>query len=590
MKNPHTWRYLTVQIILALIGLSIPAQIFHLQHSAEAKAILDAVYRYNGWEETFYPKRGDIYDSAGHLLAGNQTVYEVGVDLTALNALDENARPAQENNIALAAQLYLDMTYNEAIEKMKNPPYPDSTYVVLADNVAEDKALELKDLKEKSLYEPSGHNLNQLGFKAHYQRSYTENSLAANILGRVPPQDKAGHSGVEEKYNSLLAGTPLTVWVPADPILARELPTPPVGTTLILTFNRDVQAATEEVLDDAINNTGAVSGTIVIMDPKTGEILAMATSPRPNLSDDAHYGDTLSVEHPLNPAISKDYEPGSVFKILTMAAALDKGVVKPDTTYFDNGIILINNIPIRNWNNTVWGLQDMTGCLQHSINTCLAWVATQLGKDDFYNYLQKFGIGHTTGIDLAGETPGQMRLPMLADSGWTPIDLGTNAFGQGLSVTPIQMVMAASAIANDGQMVYPHVLYATVQDGKQKNTSSMIVATPIRAETAHTLNEMLAASLENEASKALVPGYRLAGKTGTAQIAPYATNNATNASFIGWGPLDDPKFLVYVWLEKPQADIWGSTVAAPVFKQVVEKLVVLMGIPPDNIRLQPAGP
>jgi cell division protein FtsI/penicillin-binding protein 2 len=152
--------------------------------------------------------------------------------------------------------------------------------------------------------------------------------------------------------------------------------------------------------------------------------------------------------------------------------------------------------------------------------------------------------------------------------------------------------MAASAIANDGKMVYPHVLYATVKDDKQQNTSPMVVATPIRADTARTLNEMLAISLEKEASKALVPGYRLAGKTGTAQmiIDGEYSQDVTNASFIGWGPVDDPKFMVYVWLEKPQTDIWGSTVAAPVFKQVVEKLVVLMGIPPDSIRLQTVSP
>lgn len=590
MKNPHTWRYLTVQILLALIGLSILAQIIHLQNSAEAKAILDAVNRYNGWEETYYPKRGDIYDRDGHLLAGNQTVYEIGVDLKALEdlkALDSSKHAAQQNNIALAAQRYLDMTYNDAIDKITNPP-PGAVYVVLADNVAEEKGKALENLRDSSLYEPSGQNLNQLGFKTHFQRSYTENSLASNILGNVPPQDNAGHSGVEEKYNSLLAGTPLTVWVPADPILAQELPTPPVGTSLILTIKREVQAATEETLDAAVSNTGAVAGTIVIMDPKTGEILAMATSLRPNLNDYAHYGDTLSIEHPLNPAVSKDYEPGSVFKIFTMAAALDKGVVRPDTTYFDNGVILFGGFPIRNWDDTVWGLQDMTGCLQHSINACLVWVASQLGNDSFYSYLQKFGFGHTTGIDLAGEAPGQMKLP--GDQIWTPIELGTNAFGQGVSVTPIQMVMAASAIANDGQMVYPHVLYASVQAGKQQNTSPMVVGTPISAATAHTLNEMLAISLENEASKALVPGYRLAGKTGTAQIPPYGANDATNASFIGWGPVDDPKFMVYVWLEKPQTSIWGSQVAAPVFRQVVEKLVVLMGIPPDNIRLQLAGP
>ena len=294
MKNPHTWRYLTVQILLALIGLSILAQIIHLQNSAEAKAILDAVNRYNGWEETYYPKRGDIYDRDGHLLAGNQTVYEIGVDLKALEdlkALDSSKHAAQQNDIALAAQLYLDMTYNDAIDKITNPP-PGAVYVVLADNVAEEKGKALENLRDSSLYEPSGQNLNQLGFKTHFQRSYTENSLASNILGNVPPQDNAGHSGVEEKHNSQLAGTPLTVWVPADPILAQELPTPPVGTTLILTIKRAVQAATEEILDAAVSNTGAVAGTIVIMDPKTGEILAMATSPRPNQNDYAHYGDT----------------------------------------------------------------------------------------------------------------------------------------------------------------------------------------------------------------------------------------------------------------------------------------------------------
>jgi cell division protein FtsI/penicillin-binding protein 2 len=274
-----------------------------------------------------------------------------------------------------------------------------------------------------------------------------------------------------------------------------------------------------------------------------------------------------------------------------MAAALDNGVVKPEDTYFDSGIILIGGVAIRNWNNTVWGQQDMIGCLQHSINACLVHVASLLGNDSFYSYMQKFGIGHTTGIDLAGEATGHLKLP--GDSDWYPVDLGTNAFGQGVSVTPIQMVMAASAIANDGKMVYPHLVHAMVQDGRQQNISPQVAGTPISAATAHTLSDMLSISLEKESSNALVAGYRIAGKTGTAQIpTPYGVydSSATNASFVGWGPLDDPKFLVYVWLEKPQTSIWGSEVAAPVFKHVVEKLVVLMGIPPDSVRLQTTGP
>ena len=172
------------------------------------------------------------------------------------------------------------------------------------------------------------------------------------------------------------------------------------------------------------------------------------------------------------------------------------------------------------------------------------------------------------------------------------MDLGTNAFGQGVAVTPIQMVMAASALANNGQMVYPHVLYAQIQDGQQSNMRPQVVGTPITAETAHTITDMLANALESETSGALAPGYTIAGKTGTAQIpTPYGYDpNDINASFIGWGPVDDPRFLVYVWLEKPQTNRAASVVAAPIFKQVVEKLVVLMDIPPDAIRLQKTGP
>jgi cell division protein FtsI/penicillin-binding protein 2 len=204
--------------------------------------------------------------------------------------------------------------------------------------------------------------------------------------------------------------------------------------------------------------------------------------------------------------------------------------------------------------------------------------------------MKRFGLGHPTGIDLAGEVAGRLKLP--GDGDWYPVDLGTNAFGQGVAVTPIQLVMAASAIANSGRMYYPHVLKAIVEDGQQHDLSPQVVGNPISAATAHTLNEMLAVAIETEGPKGLVPGYRIAGKTGTAEI-PDPTggydSNYTNASFIGWGPVDAPQFLVYVWLEKPTSDIWGSVVAAPVFTDIVEKLVVLLGIPPDNVRLQLNG-
>jgi len=280
------------------------------------------------------------------------------------------------------------------------------------------------------------------------------------------------------------------------------------------------------------------------------------------------------------------YEAGSVVKILTMAAALDTGTVTPDTSFIDTGSIEVGGITIRNWNREAWGQQNMIGCLQHSLNVCLAWVSSQMGPQVFYGYMERFGLGHQTGIDLSGEAMGRLKVP--GDTDWYPVDLGTNAFGQGVTVTPLQLLMSATAIANDGKMVTPHVLYAMLRDGHQYNVPSQYAGSPIRAETARTLSEMLSISLEKESSLALLPGYRLAGKTGTAQIpTEFGYNQSqTNASFIGWGPVDDPQFMIYVWLYKPSASIWSSETASPVFAQVAEQTVIMLNIPPDLVRNQ----
>jgi cell division protein FtsI/penicillin-binding protein 2 len=214
--------------------------------------------------------------------------------------------------------------------------------------------------------------------------------------------------------------------------------------------------------------------------------------------------------------------------------------------------------------------------MKYSLNVCLASKAIELGSETYYKYLLRFGIGQLTGIDLAYEESGILRLP--GDKNWFESDLGTNAFGQALAVTPVQMIMAISAMANDGQMVYPHVMRAMVTNGVQTTPPYLAVDMPVSAETAHEMTEMLSVSLEEESSVALVPGYRVAGKTGTAEIP-------THASFVGWGPVDDPKFLVYVWLEKPTSSIWGSVVAAPVFREVFTEAVRLYNVPPDEVRM-----
>jgi cell division protein FtsI/penicillin-binding protein 2 len=581
MRHEYAWRSVFVAALLPIFALTVLGQMIRIQNSPEAQKFRDQANNFAMVKRTFYPERGEIYDRNGHLLAGNETVYTVGVNIP---DMVDAATMARE----VSTQLGLD--YEETYQKLLNPY--GLVFVPLKNYVRGEELAPLKTLYEKmakdaaAAYQPS--LLSGLEFQPTLQRSYPENDLASNIIGFFN-RDGRGNFGVEEKYNDLLAGTPVDAWVPQDPNRAAEIPKVPNGTTLILTINRDLQAAAEHSLDQALIDYGAHNGTIIIMDPRTGEILAMATTPRMNLNEFWNYGNYYSQSYQYNPAISMQYEPGSVFKILTMAAGLDTGTVTPSTIYDDKGFIVVGDVLIQNWDRRPWGPQDMVGCLQHSLNVCMAWVSTAMGQDNFYIYMQRFGIGRPTSIDLAGETPGRLKVP--GDQDWYPVDLGTNAFGQGVAVSPIQMLAAVSAVANGGRMVTPHVLYGMVSDGRQVAIQTQPSGTPISVETAKTLNEMLATSLENEASLALIPGYRIAGKTGTAEIPVdgYYDSTQTNASFIGWGPVDDPQFMIYVWLDRPETSIWANDTAAPLFSEIAQKTLILLDIPPDSIRLQTAN-
>jgi cell division protein FtsI/penicillin-binding protein 2 len=568
--------------MFGIISVAIIFQMIRIHTSPQAVSLRDQGDRYQGEYQTIYPPRGEIYDRKGHLLAGNKTVYEVGVNLGELR---------NPQTIALALNVSLGMDAAQIITLLTKAP-ANQSYVYLKDYVPADKVTELKNLKDQFAAQDSGGentpSLSGLTFKPHLARSYPENDLASTILGFVSREDR-GYYGVEEKYNDLLAGQPKLVWIPSDPNLAEQMPDVPGGSNLVLTIDREIQATVENILDTTLASSGAENGTIIVMDPKTGEILGMTSSPRLNLNEFWKFNDTYPNGAEFNRAISTQYEPGSVFKVLTMASALDTGTVAPTTPFFDPGFYEIGGAYIHNWDGGAWGQQDMVGCLQHSLNVCLTWVADQVGNNNFYNYMQRFGFGHPTGIDLAGEASGRLKLP--GDDDWYQVDLGTNSFGQGVAVTPIQMVMAASAVANDGKMVVPHVVKSIVTNDRQYNTPTQIAGTPITAQTARTLSEMLAQSLERGEGVVNVPGYRLVGKTGTAQIPGPGgyLDGVTNASFVGWGPINNPQFLVYVWLEKPQTSEWASQVAAPVFQRIVERLVVLMNIPPDSMREVVAG-
>lgn len=588
-------RYWFVGGLLSAVGLLIFLWMVRILLSPEAEDFRRIGKAYESTERIIYPERGNIYDRWGRLLAGNMETYELGVDLRYVS---------DPQTIAATLASILGVDYNDIFTLVSEEWTSDlPRYVTLGTFIDPEKIKQIETIQDqldeqrvqssrRRKKDDQMPNLDGVQWTSMMKRSYPEHSLAANIIGFFAYREREnarGYFGVEEKYNQLLTGTPIKYDDALDPYKITEIPNVPPGASLVLTIDRDIQAMAEQTLSQHIQNTGSKSGTIVIADPETGELLAVAVSERFDPNEYWTYGETFPGITAYNRAIGTTYEPGSVFKVLTMAAALNAGVVDPSTPFLDTGVIMVGGVAIHNWDRGAWGPQDMTGCMQHSLNVCLAWIAQELGPSRFYEYINSFGIGHLSGVDLAGEVSQPVLVP--GDSAWYDVNLGTNSFGQGIAATPIQMVAAISSVANDGRMMTPHVLKSVIDNGEQYNNPPQVVGTPITAETAHTLTEMLATSLEKEASNALVEGYRVAGKTGTAEIpGPEGyLASATNASFVGWGPADNPRFIVYVWLEQPQSSSWGSVVAAPLFSEIVSKLTVLMDLPPDSVRQELAN-
>jgi cell division protein FtsI/penicillin-binding protein 2 len=565
-------------VVLSVMPVLIVLMIFRIQvDRVEASRLEAYAESHSNIKPQVAPMRGQIYDRYGNLLAGNETVYEVGIDL----AIRDFYKETPESLAMTLSSILDDVSYADAYAaaSMKYEKFV-SVFSVVKSYVPEEKIEQLKNYLEMM---DRGSKIHSIAYKPMLRRVYPENSLAYNIIGFV---NKEGHGyGVEKYYHGLLAGTAINDFYSLNPKYASERPQIPKGADLVLTIDRRIQRSMEELIADAVHESGSDSGTIVVMDPKTGEVIAMASTPQLDLNHLEEFNTLFPEGSFFNQAVSQPYETGSVYKVLTMAAAYDAGAVTDDTVFLDTGVIEIGGWPIYNWDRAGHGQQTMQGCMQLSLNVCLAWVATQMGTDDFYRYMRAFGIGQLSGIDIAGENPGRLKAP--GDGDWTDFDLGANSFGQGVSSTPLQMASGISALANDGKIIAPHVVRSIIIDGYQHDVELRTNSVPLKPETARWITHLLAQSLETESSDALVPGYRVAGKTGTAEIAIPGlgyTSNLTNASFVGWGPVDDPQFLVYVWLEKPTTSPWGSVVAAPVFRQAVERLVVLMDIPPDSVR------
>ncbi|MBU2213190.1 penicillin-binding protein 2 [Patescibacteria group bacterium] len=525
--------------------------------------------------------------------------------------------------------------------------------------------------------------LRSIALIPEHWRFYPDGTVASHVVGFLNINQEAQY-GIERTFNPQLRGQEGLISALSDPsggqILTSQqsIVDPKDGDTIILTIDRFIQKKVESILEAAVEKYEAESGQVIIMDPFTGRILALANAPlfdsnvygtvfekepiyiderkqkevvveiihpetnafilkayigdvfteegRDNLSEERQlklsvleelydledvvryyiyigenqrdeifptdqpdiwmkYKNSIGVGAYLNRAIQSIYEPGSVLKAVTMAIAIDQGEVTPTDTYDDNGPLEIDEYTIRNALHTYYGTVTMTNCLEFSINTCMTSVSEKLGRKLFHRMLERFGFSRVTGIELEDEQPGEM-LPWRE---WSSALLATAAYGQGVSATPLQVVTAFSALANGGRLMKPLIIDSTMRnDGTVIKTQPRIIDQVITPEASATITAMLTSAVTNGFAKtAKVPGYRIAGKTGTSQIAgpggKYETGTgAAITSFAGFAPINHPRFTILVKIDRPQNIEYGSESAAPVFKEIATFLFKYYGIPPDE--------
>jgi len=456
--------------------------------------------------------------------------------------------------------------------------------------------------KENDLYEPLKHQVSEevvteiekLGFQGiewqeELHRLYPENNIGSHVLGFVGFQGdtKVGQYGLEEYWEEELAGQQGFLqaekdaqgrWITFGTKLLEEAKD---GDDLILTLDRTIQYETCKRLNEEVKRHGADGGSVIIMNPQTSAIIAMCGSPD---FDPNNYGEVEDVNTFINPATYYIYEPGSVFKPVTMAAALDHGKVAPNTTYTDTGSVEIGKYTIKNWDGKAHGVNTMTQVLEQSLNTGVIFAARQIGPEVFEEYVKRFGFGQKYDLELNSEAQGN--ISTLAKH--KEIYMATASFGQGISVTPLQLVNAFAAIANNGKLMDPYIVDEVVKhDGFSIKTEPRMIRQAISSQTATTLSAMLVNVVRNgHGGRAGVPGYFVAGKTGTSQIpkqdGPGYEPDLTIGSFCGFAPVDNPVFVMCVKMDKPRTVQWAESTAAPLFGKLAQFMLNYYGIPPEE--------
>lgn len=503
--------------------------------------------------------RGTIYDRNGRPLA-------MSVVTKSLYA-DPKMIKQSPSEVAELIAPYVTMSKEDIVKSLQE----DTAFVWIDRMMEPEKSKAVAQLIEDK-------NLEGLNFVEESKRYYPNGNLAAQVLGFVGTDDK-GLEGLEMVLDDELKGGIQKELVATDrkgnaifgSVLSKYLPDK--GKSVTLTIDASIQFIAERALDKAMEDTGAKHASVIVMDPKTGEILAMANRPT---YDPNHYSQG-SEEDFKNIAVTNLYEPGSTFKPIIASAALAAGKWKLDTVYNDKGAFAANGHIIRNWDGEGYGPVRLLDILKYSLNTGMAEIGTLTGADILSKYVRDYGFGSETGIELPGEGAGILYNP----EDMSKLDVATMSIGQGIAVTPLQMVRAFGALSNGGAMMKPHIIksYSNSQGDVTSTIETSVVGQPVPAETAKTIVDILEKEVsEGGGTKAMVEGYHFGGKTGTAQKLDTKHGGYLDgqyiASFIGFGPVEDPKFVVLVVIDDPQkGSYYGSQIVAPVFKDIVSQLV-----------------
>lgn len=508
------------------------------------------------------PERGKIFDRLGVPLAINQTTYRLFVEPKKIESKDD-----------LIAKIDDVLHIGEATLESRIDMSKDWV------SVKTDIDQATKEKLQKKI--PVG-----IGFDDDPKRFYPEASLSAHILGFVGKNskgDNVGYFGIEGFYDQELEG--LAGFLKSE----RDLLNRPIffgvqervesqdGRDLYLTIDSAVQAIVKKKLQAALESYQAQEGCVIVADPYTMEIIALSCLP--DFDPDTYY--SFDEKYFKNSSISNLYEPGSTFKPLIVGAALKEKAITPDEIYDEQGPVKIGEYKIQTWNNQYEGKINITRILEKSSNVGMVYVGKKLGNDKLYKYIQNYGFGKTTGIDLQGEEGGYLKAKKL----WYPIDFATATFGQGIAVTPIQMVRAFSALINGGNLLKPYIVKKTVDGDVVKERQPQVERKILDEKTSAIIKKMLVSTVEHGEFQWVKPkGYIMGGKTGTAQIpiAGHYDPNKTVASFIGFAPADKPKFIALTVLKEPKSSIWGSETAAPLFFDIAKDLMVYYNIPPDQ--------